>query len=107
MENSFLNLEKVIRYASPFLAPFSFLCTERWHSEKEILQLAKKEVVPSVILLSSLSDEVVPPAHMFEIYNIFKRNGCTNVNIKYFPKASHNDVCTFDGYFETIQVFTK
>jgi len=68
LENTFLTMRKLIPNLVPWLAPFTFLCHEKWESENELVKFtyqrkdknSNKEKFIPVILLSSELDEIVP-----------------------------------------------
>lgn len=62
-----MNLPSLIPSAMPFLSPVSFLCHQKWESEKKL------PTIPSttpVLMLSGLRDEVVPKEQMKGLWEI-------------------------------------
>lgn len=83
--------------AAKLLTP---LCHQKWDSEK---YLPKIEDVP-VLFLSGLKDEIVPPAHMKELYTLCRAK--TKV-WKELPHGDHNSTVAAPGYFYFVDDFLK
>ncbi|ODV83180.1 hypothetical protein CANARDRAFT_9900 [[Candida] arabinofermentans NRRL YB-2248] len=101
LENTFLNLRKVIPHIFPILSPFSFLCHEVWPSEEDILKI--KEDIP-MLFFSGLDDEIVPPDHMQTLYQLCKS---TVKEFKSFEGAKHNDTIVQPMYWDYFVDFVK
>ncbi|KAI9701408.1 MAG: hypothetical protein M1820_006499 [Bogoriella megaspora] len=99
LENTFLNIRKLIPSALPparFLAPF---CHQIWPSEETIPQLK----IP-ILFLSGLQDEIVPPSHMKQLYDACK----APVKVwKALPQGDHNNTVAEPGYFQFIEEFIR
>jgi len=73
LENTFLTMRKLIPNLIPILTPFTFLCHEKWESEKELLKFTYRrkengtEKFLPVLLLSSELDEIVPNKQFEEL----------------------------------------
>ncbi|GMM36285.1 hypothetical protein DASC09_036100 [Saccharomycopsis crataegensis] len=101
LENTFLCLEKVIPYIFPVLKNFSKLCTQKWRSEKEILNSDPK--IP-FLFLSGLKDEIVPPYHMQQLYELSPSD---NKFLKTFKKGYHNNTCNQADYWQILHSFIQ
>jgi len=51
----------------PYIRFFSFMSTQKWRSKEKVARLPKK--IP-ILMLSGLRDQVVPPTHMEELWDI-------------------------------------
>jgi len=79
LENTFLTMRKLIPNLIPLLTPFTFLCHEKWESEKELLKFTYKkkdkngrESFLPILLLSSELDEIVPTSQFEELCQILR-----------------------------------
>ncbi|CUS24993.1 LAQU0S23e00628g1_1 [Lachancea quebecensis] len=101
LENTFLSIPKVIPHIFPLLARFSFLCHERWNSEKEI-----EHVDPTLpwLFLSGKKDEIVPPQHMERLYKLCPSE---KKSIVEFPDGCHNDTIVQEGYWDKVEEFVR
>ncbi|KAL2350681.1 BEM46 family protein-like protein [Cryomyces antarcticus] len=100
LENTFLSIRKLIPSAFPpakYLAP---LCHQLWPSEEVLPQITK---VP-VLFLSGLRDEIVPPTHMKQLYDVCRAEPKI---WKELPNGSHNDTVAEPGYFQYIEEFIR
>ncbi|KAI6121283.1 Alpha/Beta hydrolase protein [Pisolithus sp. B1] len=77
LENTFTALPRVIPHAVPILSPFTFLCHQKWDSASK-LPLIPRET--PILMLSGERDEVVPPQHMMELWEIASRRQGTMVD---------------------------
>ncbi|KAL8277283.1 hypothetical protein RQP46_010352 [Phenoliferia psychrophenolica] len=99
IENTFLSLPKLVPSVLPFVAPFIFLLHQIWPSEDSIAR------VPStfpVLFLSGKQDELIPPAHMKEL---FEKCPSGKKEWKDFDRGTHNDTCLQPNYFSTVSTF--
>ncbi|KAF1987724.1 alpha/beta-hydrolase [Aulographum hederae CBS 113979] len=99
LENTFTSIRKMIPSAFPparYLAP---LCHQIWPSEEMLAQIRD---VP-VLFLSGLKDEIVPPEHMKQLFEICK---CPKVWHE-LPEGTHNDTVAEPSYFFYIQDFLR
>ncbi|CCF60066.1 hypothetical protein KAFR_0I02870 [Kazachstania africana CBS 2517] len=102
LENTFLNIRKVIPYFLPYLGSvLSRFCRDIWNSEQEILRCS---VTASFLFLSGLKDEIVPPEHMEQLYRICPSR---DKQFKTFPTGYHNDTISEEGYWDIIQEFLE
>ncbi|KAI6169601.1 Alpha/Beta hydrolase protein [Pisolithus thermaeus] len=131
LENTFTALPRVIPHAVPILSPFTFLCHQKWDSASK-LPLIPREM--PILMLSGERDEVVPPQHMKELWEIASRrqgsmvdgrgrNGGVRVEsggqsgdlnpevgngrsrfVK-FPNGSHNDTFMQTDYWRAVVEF--
>ncbi|KND94715.1 Protein bem46 [Tolypocladium ophioglossoides CBS 100239] len=98
LENTFLSMRKLIPSVIPPAKYLTLLCHQVWPSES-ILPSIKK--VP-VLFLSGLQDEIVPPNHMRQLYEV-----CNAPSKKWrpFPGGDHNSSVLEEGYFEAMAEF--
>ncbi|OCK82471.1 BEM46 family protein [Lepidopterella palustris CBS 459.81] len=100
LENTFLSIRKLIPSAFPparYLAP---LCHQIWPSEETLPQITD---IP-ILFLSGLQDEIVPPSHMVQLFNVCRAK--TKIWHE-LPTGSHNDTVAEPGYFDTINEFLQ
>jgi len=78
LENTFLTMRKLIPNLLPWLGPFTFLCHEKWESEKELLKFTYKKKINGtekfipVLMLNSELDEIVPNKQFEEFCKILR-----------------------------------
>ncbi|CAG8563833.1 2016_t:CDS:2 [Ambispora gerdemannii] len=101
VENTFLSLPKVIPHVIPQIRHFTFLCHQIWPSETAIKQI----VNTPMLFLTGTKDELVPPAHMRQLYELTETRG--RKVWKEFPNGTHNDTVLQPEYFETIGEFIE
>ena len=107
LENTFLNIPKVIPHIFPLLKPFSWLCSEFWNSEEDI-KLINSDI--PCLFLAGTNDEIVPHDHMKQLFEIV---GTKNKSDKQSTKiwrdfnANHNNTIVAPGYWEIWADFTK
>lgn len=99
LENTFLSIPKVIPHVFPWLAQFSFLCHQRWNSEREISHL---DPTLPCLFLSGQKDEIVPPQHMEQLYVLCPSARKTIIE---FADGYHNDTIMQNGYWDKIEQF--
>ncbi|CAO3579642.1 unnamed protein product [Absidia cylindrospora] len=99
IENTFLSMTLLIPHALPALRHLVYLCHQTWRSYRAIQHIHH---IP-ILLLSSLKDELVPPAHMKKLYEISHTTG--GKVWKEFENGTHNDTCMQEGYFKAIADF--
>lgn len=107
LENTFLNIPKVVPHIFPFLKYFSWLCCEFWDSEKDITKINSD--IPC-LFLAGTKDEIVPPSHMKELFTLVGvKNGFERKNFRVWRefKAYHNDTIVAPGYWEVWYDFVK
>ncbi|SCW03801.1 LAFE_0G18514g1_1 [Lachancea fermentati] len=99
LENTFLNIRKVIPHVFPWLRYVAFMCHEVWDSEEEI-----KFVDPTLpfLFLSGKKDEIVPPEHMETLFNLCPSD---NKEIIEFENGYHNDTIVQEGYWDAVSNF--
>ncbi|KFA46669.1 hypothetical protein S40293_09560 [Stachybotrys chartarum IBT 40293] len=100
LENTFLSMRKLIPSVLPPAKYLAILCHQVWSTES-ILPNIKK--VP-VLFLSGLQDEIVPPHHMRQLYDICVAPG---KRWKPLPGGDHNSSVLEEGYFEAIGDFVS
>ncbi|KAH7328837.1 Alpha/Beta hydrolase protein [Stachybotrys elegans] len=98
LENTFLSMRKLIPSVLPPARYLTLLCHQVWASES-ILPTIKK--VP-VLFLSGLQDEIVPPHHMKQLYELC---AAPSKRWKPLPAGDHNSSVLEEGYFEAIDDF--
>ncbi|CAH1761515.1 2664_t:CDS:10 [Entrophospora sp. SA101] len=62
VENTFLSIPKLLPHVMPPLRHFSIFCTQKWESEKSILNIKR---IP-ILFLSGELDELIPKDHVQE-----------------------------------------
>lgn len=100
LENTFLSITKLIPSVMPAARFLSPLCHEKWDSES---YLPKMKSTP-VLFLSGLRDEIVPPTHMKQLYDL-----CTAKTKVWreLPHGDHNNTVGESGYFYFVEDFLK
>ncbi|CAI4216452.1 unnamed protein product [Parascedosporium putredinis] len=68
LENTFLSMRKLIPSVIPMAKYVTLLCHQVWPSDSHIPNINK---VP-ILFLSGLQDEIVPPTHMRQLYELSK-----------------------------------
>lgn len=109
IENTFTNLEDAAPGALPFLRlligpgrPCNFLVRNKWYSNQRVAELRD---VP-VLFLSSLSDEMLQPQQMVELFRVHGRAPWVFVP---FEGARHMDAYETHGpqYWPALQTFFR
>lgn len=67
IENTFLSLPKMLPVLMPALKSFKWLVKDKWRSEVNITKIPS---TTPMLFLSGAKDEIVPPAHMQQLYDI-------------------------------------
>ncbi|OAX77154.1 hypothetical protein ACJ72_08551 [Emergomyces africanus] len=98
LENTFLSVKKMIPSVFPAAKYVVRLCHQYWASEDTLPKITK---VP-ILFLSGLKDEIVPPDHMAQLFDICEAS--TKV-WRAFPNGQHNDTVAEPGYFDHIYSF--
>lgn len=98
LENTFLSMRKLIPALIPPTKYLTLLCHQVWPSDAWIPKITE---VP-ILFLSGLQDEIVPPAHMRQLYEL--STAPTKV-WKAFPGGDHNSSVVEEGYFEAVAEF--
>ncbi|KAI9664949.1 MAG: hypothetical protein M1821_006397 [Bathelium mastoideum] len=100
LENTFLSIRKMIPAALPparYLAPF---CHQIWPSEEMLPSVTKMPI----LFLSGLRDEIVPPTHMKQLFELCK----APVKIlRELPNGDHNSSVAEPGYFQFVEQFIR
>lgn len=103
LENTFLDIPSLVPSVLPPAKYFTFLCREIWSSRTRLPQLSPKI---KVLFLAGEQDELVPPSHMKELYQLCKHGqGKGDKEWKSFKDGTHNDTCLQKGYFPTLASF--
>ncbi|KAK3715671.1 bem46 protein, variant [Vermiconidia calcicola] len=100
LENTFLSIAKMIPNALPVAKYLTPLCHEYWKSEELLPQITD---IP-ILFLSGLQDEIVPPAHMKQLFKLCKAK--TTI-WKELPYGDHNNTVGERGYFNYIAEFIE
>ncbi|EPE06769.1 bem46 family protein [Ophiostoma piceae UAMH 11346] len=98
LENTFLSMRKLIPQILPPARYLTLLCHQVWPSDAVIPTITK---VP-ILFLSGLKDEIVPPSHMRQLYDL---SAAPNKIWKPLPLGDHNASVLEEGYFEAIADF--
>lgn len=101
LENTFLSITKAVPHIFPFLRYFTSFVHQTWELEKLV------PLIPSnipVLLLSAQKDEIIPPDHMKQIFELSESN---EKIMHKFENSSHNDTVIQPGYWELIQTFIQ
>ena len=91
----------MIPYVLPQIKYLTFLCHQIWPSEKAIQQIVN---IP-ILFLSGLRDELVPPSHMRQLYELAQTRATKQWKV--FNNGTHNDTVLQPNYFSTIEKFLK
>ncbi|KAJ4404792.1 bem46 protein, variant [Neurospora sp. IMI 360204] len=97
LENTFLSMRKLIPSIIPPARYLAALCHQVWATDALIGNIK----VPT-LFLSGLQDEIVPPTHMKQLYDL------SNAPVKIWkplPNGDHNSSVLEEGYFEAIAEF--
>ncbi|KAK3117669.1 bem46 protein, variant [Teratosphaeriaceae sp. CCFEE 6253] len=98
LENTFLSIAKMIPNVMPAARLLTPLCHEVWASEAAITRITD---IP-VLFISGLQDEIVPPAHMKQLFRLCKSH---SVVWKELPYGDHNNSIAEPGYFNYVDEF--
>nr|POE63279.1 protein bem46 [Quercus suber] len=98
LENTFLSIPKMIPTILPMAKVLTPLCHEYWRSEAMIGKITD---VP-ILFLSGLKDEIVPPSHMRQLFNLAKSESLV---WRELPEGDHNSTVVETGYFGHIDQF--
>lgn len=93
LENTFLSIPKLLPSVIPLLKFFKFLVTQKWDSEKNILDVPKNI---KLLFLSGAADDLVPPEQHKMLFDLAP---CTQKFFKSLPNGTHNDTVMQDGYW--------
>ncbi|EEY18408.1 bem46 [Verticillium alfalfae VaMs.102] len=97
LENTFLSMRKLIPSVIPPARYLTYLCHQVWPTDSVIHNVS----VP-ILFLSGLQDEIVPPNHMRQLYDL----ATASIKIwKPLPGGDHNSSVLEEGYFEAISDF--
>ncbi|KAI9796150.1 MAG: hypothetical protein M1833_006488 [Piccolia ochrophora] len=105
LENTFTSIRAMIPSAFPPAKYLARLCHQVWPSESTLPSI---QGIP-VLFLSGLKDEIVPPAHMKQLYQICRAQ---RKIWRTLPNGTHNDTMLQENYFLYVtefmdEVFTK
>lgn len=98
LENTFLSMRKLIPSVIPPAKYLTLLCHQVWPSDSTLPLVTK---VP-VLFISGLQDEIVPPSHMRQLYELCN---APSKRWKPLPGGDHNSSVLEEGYFEAIADF--
>lgn len=84
------------------MIPISFLFNQIWDNE-----VTMSRVSQPILFLSSKKDQVIPPKHMKDLFEIANKNVITDRKLKFaeFENGNHNNTYHQDGYFVEIKNF--
>ncbi|KAF8586783.1 alpha/beta-hydrolase [Ramaria rubella] len=102
LENTFLSIPRMIPAALPFLSPFAFLCHQKWDNATMITKIPASM---ALLMLSGKQDEIVPAAHMSELWDIAQKSGRKDATWVDFEFGHHNDTCMQSGYWAAVSSF--
>ena len=100
LENTFLSIRKLIPSIFPPARYIARLCHQHWNSEELLPTITK---IP-ILFLSGLQDEIVPPEHMAQLFELCKAE--TKI-WRTLPYGGHNDSVAEPGYFDHIATFVS
>ncbi|KAF1344054.1 alpha/beta hydrolase BEM46/Esterase/lipase/thioesterase [Delphinella strobiligena] len=100
LENTFLSIQKMIPSVMPYAKFLTPLCHEVWPSENMIPQI---KGIP-ILFMSGLRDEIVPPAHMKCLYELYQSGPKV---WKELPHGDHNSSVAEVGYFNFVDDFLQ
>ncbi|KAF7321976.1 Hydrolase-4 domain-containing protein [Mycena kentingensis (nom. inval.)] len=109
LENTFLSLPLIVR-THRYLGYLWFLCTEKWDSARKVARLPAE--LP-ILMLSGEKDEVVPAAHMRELWGIAQRRGAGagadvgRDRFVSFPEGTHSRMYAWPEYWSAITDFLE
>ncbi len=72
----------------PSLSKFKFLVKDKWRSE---VNITKVPPTTPILFLSGAQDEIVPPAHMKELYELSNAQPGAKRTFALFEKGSHSE----------------
>ncbi|KAG5950990.1 hypothetical protein E4U58_001345 [Claviceps cyperi] len=98
LENTFLSMRKLIPSIIPLAKYLTIFCHQIWPSDSTLPHITK---IP-VLFISGLQDEIVPPSHMRQLYELC--NAPYKV-WKPLPGGDHNSSVFEEGYFEAVVEF--
>ncbi|GAD96902.1 BEM46 family protein [Paecilomyces variotii No. 5] len=98
LENTFLSIRKLIPSVFPPAKYLARLCHQYWASEDVLPKITD---VP-ILFLSGLKDEIVPPSHMTQLFNLCQSSRKV---WRALPNGQHNDSVAEPGYFDYIHSF--
>lgn len=101
LENTFLSIRKTIPHIFPPLAKLAMFVHQIWDSESII------PLIPSsipVLLMSARKDEIVPPAHMDRIKELFAKSDTTFYE---YDDSTHNDTVNQPLYWQRLYEFMR
>lgn len=101
LENTFLSIPKTVPHIFPMLRYVTMFVHQRW--ESEVLVPTIPAHIP-VLLLSARKDEIVPPEHMDQIYQLLSSS---DKKMLKYEHSAHNDTVLQPGYWDAIHQFVK
>ncbi|KAG8814793.1 hypothetical protein FRC19_001485 [Serendipita sp. 401] len=120
VENTFLSLPKMLPVLMPALGKFKFLVKDKWRSEVNVTKIPAST---PLVFLSGALDEIVPPEHMKQLYEISKSSAELSVaaaagkgegeekgveakrTFVLFENGHHNDTWTQPTYRKALREF--
>ena len=110
VENTFMSIGKMVDHLLPWLTPIkSVVLRMKWDSTIIVPQLTS---MPTLYLAGG-QDELVPPLHMQQLYQMQKENSSLSLNSKIFfhlvPDGTHNETWLQGGpaYWNAMKRFVR
>lgn len=92
LENTFLSIPAMVDVLMPYVRFFKNLILRiGWHNDERI-----QKVRQPVLFISGLADELVPPAHMSQLYKLARRS--KHRELFTVATGTHNDTMIKGGY---------
>ncbi|KAI4226292.1 MAG: hypothetical protein L6R36_003283 [Xanthoria steineri] len=98
--NTFTSIRKLIPSVMPPAKYIAGLCHQYWNSEEVLPQITK---IP-VMFMSGLKDEIVPPAHMQQLFSISR---APKKIWRVFPNGMHNDTIAEPYFFDFVLEYVQ
>lgn len=98
LDNTFLSIKKMIPAAFPPARYLARLCHQYWPSEESIPKITD---VP-ILFISGLKDEIVPPSHMRQLYDLSRAK---KKIWRALPNGTHDGSVAEEGYFDYVFEF--
>lgn len=101
LENTFLLIRKTVPHIFPLLKWFAVFVHQKWELEK-LMPLIPARI--PVVFFSARKDEIVPPAHMDELFALLKSEDKTFYK---FENSAHNDTVVQAEYWDRVHAFIQ
>ncbi|KAI9892839.1 MAG: hypothetical protein M1814_000998 [Vezdaea aestivalis] len=100
LENTFTAMRKLIPSVMPPAKYLARLCHEIWASDTYLPLITDTPI----LFLSGRRDEIIPPSHMDQLYEICKSRSKI---WRPLPNGTHNETIIEPGYFDAFAEFLK